>query len=92
MAQNWASSPNITVRLQLDAIFPDAFSHHLLRNKYLEGIDEGIQHPLTDVILPNIERNASLRQVISLYLSHISLLLLAKEREMRSISCNAVSA
>ena len=26
--------------LQPDAVFPDAFSHHLLRNEYPKGIDE----------------------------------------------------
>lgn len=41
--------------LQLDAVFPDAFSHHLFRNKHFEGIDKGIQHTLTDVILPDID-------------------------------------
>ena len=25
--------------LQLDAVFPDAFSHNLFRNKHFEGID-----------------------------------------------------
>ncbi len=46
--------------LQPDAVFPDAFSHHLLWNEYPEGIDDGVQHPLTDVILPDIERYAPL--------------------------------
>lgn len=31
------------------------FSHHLFRNKHFEGIDKGIQHTLTDVILPDID-------------------------------------
>ena len=41
--------------LQLDAVFPDAFSHHLFRNKHFEGIDKGIQYTLTDVILSDID-------------------------------------
>ena len=41
--------------LQLDAVFPDAFSHNLFRNKHFEGIDKGIQHTLTDVILSDID-------------------------------------
>ena len=68
--------------LQLDAIFSDAFSHHLFRNKHFEGIDKGIQHTLTDEILSDIDWYAPLRQVISLYLSHISALFLTQKREV----------
>ena len=68
--------------LQPNSVFPDAFSHHLLWNEYPECIDDGVQHPLTDVILPDIERYAPLRQIISLYLSYIPLLLLTQEREV----------
>lgn len=41
--------------LQLDAVFPDAFPHHLFRNKHFEGIYKGIQHTLTDEILSDID-------------------------------------
>lgn len=72
----------VAASLQLDAILDDTLAEHAWGHKLLESIGHGVEHALPDVVGPDVERHAALREIVAIDGPHVLALLVAEQGQV----------